>query len=219
MKRITAIILSLLMIISVFVGCQNTDTKNASGDGTKDPEKNKNEDSNEFSDGWESYYTTDEAQFLKDLATVQLENDESSFLYIKNGEKAPEVSMLLPKLEMEGYKIHYYEATAYEFLFKYLPSDFEPTLENGGGYNEEVRISVSIRKENTFEKTIEKHGVTAENGFAYIPESGKYYIDNGETMIVVALPKSVRLNSIDDLDSYITFVEHTFKTAYFESAE
>lgn len=219
MKRITAIILSLLMIISVFVGCGESDTKKKSDDEKKDNATENKEDGN--SNGYDSCVWVDissEEELFELLEEAQLKEDNTNYLYVKNEGKSPEVSVILPELKLEGYQVT--QITSYEdhLSFLYLPGDRKNDLE--ARYDDDIRIIVQIYKTtDKFEKCLAGYGVTPENGVGFVPEHNSWHINNGKNRIIIDMADTIKIDSFDELDSYVALVEHTFKTAYFESAE
>ena len=162
MKRITAIILSLLMIISVFVGCGESDTKKKSDDEKKDNATENKEDGN--SNGYDSCVWVDissEEELFELLEEAQLKEDNTNYLYVKNEGKSPEVSVILPELKLEGYQVDHITSYEDHITFMYLPGDRKNDLE--ARYDDDIRIIVQIYKTtDKFEKCLAGYGVVLQ---------------------------------------------------------
>lgn len=200
MKRKLVFIVTLIMILSIFVSCNEADQN---GDTVSKATSTDNSDSGvigtDTPDACRSpEYTADDLDvFIDEWVQAQLNAGENQV----NNSDADPISIVVPTLQSNEYRFMHMFVDEYNYQYFYVPLDYSDRY-----FNSDVGIQVFVsRTEGSFEAVMEQLDLTPTNGVAYESSYNIWIIDSNGKRISIRLPETIQLADASEIDNYFTF--------------
>lgn len=197
MKKLLILLITLMMILLVFVGCDEAaregsattpdDRTDSKVTGADDPEACRAP----------KYEADDLDVFIEEWVQPQLNSAENQV----NNNAADPISIVIPNLQSSEYRFMHMFVDEYNYQYYYVPLDY-----SDAHFRSDVGMIVYVsRTEGSFEGVVNQFELTPIDGVAYEPSDNRWIIDNDGKEIAIFFPDNVILQDASEIADYFTF--------------